>query len=206
MEPSVLRCAADHIEALIGVGELGEAHDRLRRLEAWGRAHDRPWARATGARCRGLLEAVSGDPERALASLDRALHHHPRLPVPFELGRTWLVRGEILRRLRQKSGAKASLERSVAIFEGLGATLWIDRARGALRRVGVRPPSPRDLTETERRVADLAASGRTNREIAQALFVSPKTVEANVARVYRKLGIRSRVELVSALANRAPSR
>ena len=77
----------------------------------------------------------------------------------------------------------------------MGAKLWADRARQELERVGIRRPAGDEMTETERRVAELAAAGKTNREIAEALFISPKTVEANLAHIYRKLGIRSRAEL-----------
>lgn len=199
-EPGVMRFAADHIEALIGTGDLEEAGRRLEELDGHAEAGDRPWAAATAARCRGVLKAASGELEEASLSVERALKEHERLPMPLELGRTLLLQGEIRRRMRQKALAKDVLERSLAIFEKLGAELWAERARGALRRVGLRPAAPLDLTETEQRVADLAAAGRTNRQIAEALFVSPKTVEANLARVYRKVGVGSKAELASMFA------
>jgi DNA-binding CsgD family transcriptional regulator len=201
-EPGVFRVAADHVESLVAVGDLREAKARLERFEEQSMSRARPWAEVTSARCRGLLLAASGQPEEALPSLDRAIEAHVALPMPLELGRTLLVQGEVLRRIRRKAAAKDSLERSLAIFEELGAKLWADRARAALRRVGLRPSAPLGLTETERRVADLAATGRTNREIADALFVSPKTVEANLARVYQKLGVRSKAQLAARVASR----
>jgi DNA-binding NarL/FixJ family response regulator len=89
----------------------------------------------------------------------------------------------------------------VEIFDCLPAPLWSERACEELLRIGLRRAAPGELTESERRVAELAASGLTNREVAARLFISPKTVEANVARVYRKLGIRSRAELGARLAD-----
>jgi DNA-binding CsgD family transcriptional regulator len=120
--------------------------------------------------------------------------------MPYELGRTLLVCGQVQRRARRRSDAKASFERAQALFAEIGARLWADRAAAELARVGLRHGSPDVLTETERRIAELAASGLTNKEIAAAAFVSPKTVEANLARVYRKLGIRSRAELGARMA------
>jgi DNA-binding CsgD family transcriptional regulator len=92
------------------------------------------------------------------------------------------------------------LRQALELFEQAGARLWAQRARAELGRVGVRPAAPGQLTACERRVAELAAYGRTNRQVAAQLFISPKTVEANLARAYRKLGIRSRAELGARLA------
>ena len=105
------------------------------------------------------------------------------------------------RRARQKAAAKESLEGALAIFEELPAPLWAQRAQEELGRIGLRRAAPGELTTSERRVAELAAAGLTNREVAARLFMSPKTVEANVARAYRKLGIRSRAELGARLAD-----
>ena len=96
--------------------------------------------------------------------------------------------------------AKEHLQRALGIFGSLSAPPWAERARAELSRIGLRPPAPLTLTATEQRVAALAASGHTNRQVAQALFLSPKTVEANLARIYRKLGISSRAQLGAAMA------
>jgi DNA-binding CsgD family transcriptional regulator len=153
------------------------------------------------ARCSALVAGGRGHSETAFASIETALSEHERLPMPFELGRTLLVRGELERRAKRKADAKASLERTLEIFEGLGARLWSKRAQEELARVGLRASAVSGLTETESRVAELAASGLTNREVAAKLYISPKTVEANLARVYRKLGIHSRAELGARLAS-----
>ena len=200
-EPGQWRFHADHIEALVGLGQLDRAEALLVRLEGRGRAAGRAWALATAGRCRGILAGARGELEGALAALDQALADHDRLAMPFELGRTLLVQGQVRRRLKHKRAAKESLDRARRIFEELGAPLWADRARSEVQRLGLRPPAPRDLTPTERRVAELVAAGCTNREVAKALFVSVHTVEDNLKRIYRKLGVRSRTELSLRLAD-----
>ena len=191
---------ANHIEAVIGLGDLERAERLLGRLDGWGRATGRAWTLATAARCRGLLRAAHGDGEGAVQALEEALAHHQDLAMPFELGRTLLVMGQVQRRAKRKRIAKQHLDRALEIFQSLPAPPWAGRARAELSRLGIRPPAPLTLTATEERVAALAAAGHTNRQVAQALFLSPKTVEANLARVYRKLGIASRAELGAAIA------
>src|SRR5207247_1162752 len=126
---------------------------------------------------------------------ERAIEEHRRAPQPFELARSLLVFGQIQRRAKQKRAARTYLERARDIFLELGALLWNERAEAELARIGGRPPTPLDLTPTEEQIARLAAEGRTNREIADALFVSVNTVQSNLKRVYRKLDVRSRTEL-----------
>ena len=150
-----------------------------------------PWSLAVSARCRGLLLAAQGDLDAAAEALQRALVEHERSPVPFERARTLLVQGQVLRRLKKKREARTALEESLAVLRNLGAEAWVARAEGELRRVAVRR-APDDLSATELRIAHLAATGLTNRAIAAEVFVAQKTVEANLARAYRKLGIRSR--------------
>jgi DNA-binding CsgD family transcriptional regulator len=115
--------------------------------------------------------------------------------MPFERARTQLLLGQLERRQRKKEAATATLQEALQSFEDMGAPLWADRARAELARVKVAPSRETSLTDSERRVAELAAAGKRNRDIAAALFVSPKTVEAHLARIYRKLGINSRAEL-----------
>ena len=160
-----------------------------------------PWGAAIAERCRGLVAAAAGDIPAAVAALERALAHDESALRPFERGRTLLVLGRVQRRAKQKAAAKQSLEQALEQFEILPAPLWSERAREELSRIGLRRAAPGELTENERRVAELAASGLTNREVAARLFMSPKTVEANVARAYRKLGIHSRAELGARLAD-----
>ena len=106
----------------------------------------------------------------------------------------------------RKSLARQHLDQALGIFESLPAAMWAARARGELSRIGLRPPAPLELTATEERVAALAACGHTNRQVAAQLFISPRTVEDNLARVYRKLGVSSRAELGAAMTRREPAK
>jgi DNA-binding CsgD family transcriptional regulator len=156
---------------------------------------DRRWATAAAARCRGLLEAARGDLDAGLVSAEDAVALWEQLEMPVELGRSLLALGRIRRRRSERRLARQALERARALFAGLGAPPWQQRADEELRRIPIRRGASAELTPTEEQVAELTAAGRTRREVARALFMSPKTVEANLARVYGKLGIRSRAEL-----------
>jgi DNA-binding CsgD family transcriptional regulator len=201
-EPSSAPFLPDEIEALVALGELPLAESLLETLEGRARALDRAVSLAPAARCRGLLLAAHGELDGALGALQRALEEHERAPRPVELARTLLVLGQVQRRANQRRAARETLERALAIFEQLGAAQWAKRTRGELARLGLRRRAGSELTPTEARVAERAASGMTNRAIAGALFISPKTVEANLARVYRKLGIASRAQLGRQMAER----
>jgi DNA-binding NarL/FixJ family response regulator len=198
-EPGIFPFLPDEIEALIALGELDQAEAVLGRLEGQARARDRALALAGAARCRGLLAAARGDLDRALEAVEEAVEHHRRVPQPFDLARTQLVQGQVLRRLKRKRPARDVLEGALETFERLGAPIWAERTRVELARIGGRAPSPTELTPTEQQVADLVGEGMTNRDVAAALFMSEHTVRANLRRVYTKLGIRSRTELASRL-------
>lgn len=200
-EPALFRFHGDAIETLLALGEHDAATALLAELEEQARATGGVWAITIASRCRALLSAVAGDSDPAYASLDRALELHEQLQEPFERGRTLLVRGTLQRRNRKKRPARESLTQALAVFDELGAGLWSERARAELRRIGGRAPAtPGVLTPTEERVAALVAAGRTYREVADALFISPKTVQWNLSKIYRKLGVRSRAELAAKLA------
>jgi len=198
-EPGVFPFVPDEVEALVALGELESAERLTDRLDEQGRTLDRPLALATAARCRGLVAAARGDLEGAEVHLQRSLHEHARTQQPLEVGRTLLVAGAVRRRMRQKKGARDLLQRALTTFDDLGAPLWADRARRELLRIGGRAPTATGLTPTESQIAHLVAGGRTNREVAEELFVSVHTVEANLTRIYRKLGVRSRTELARKL-------
>jgi DNA-binding CsgD family transcriptional regulator/DNA polymerase III delta prime subunit len=195
VEPGVFPFLPDLVEASVGLGRLDRAKQVVDRLHEEGLALDRALALATAARCRALIAAALGDPLGALTELERALAEHERVPIPFESARTRLINGEILRRMKRKRESRESLEDARSRFRALGARLWEARADEALARIGGRPASPTDLSETELRVADVVSLGLTNKETADRLFMSVKTVESNLRRVYRKLGVRSRTEL-----------
>jgi DNA-binding CsgD family transcriptional regulator len=196
-EPAYFRVVPDEVEALVAIGKLDEAEALLAPFEEAGRSLDRAWAMATGARCRALVFAARGDLQGASAAADEAVRVHDHLPLPFELGRTLLVRGAVQRRAKRKREARDTLTQALELFEGLGAAAWADRTRAELARIGGRAASSLDLTPTEARVAELVAAGSTNREVADALFLTVNTVESNLKRVYRKLGIRSRSALAA---------
>jgi DNA-binding CsgD family transcriptional regulator len=188
----------DTIETLVALGELDDARAYLEQYKERARRASR-LSRACAARCRGLLAASEGDLDGAFAAFERALAEHEGLSVPFERGRTLLALGTVRRQAKQKRFAREALEQALAIFESLGARLWAEKAEAELRRISGRRPASAELTETEERVARLAAEGRPNKTIAAELFMSVHTVEAHLSRVYRKLGIHSRGELAGRL-------
>jgi DNA-binding CsgD family transcriptional regulator len=193
-EPGVVRFLPDEIESLVALGEFQLAATLVDQLEERGRSLNRRSALATGRRCRALLLAAHGDVSGALVAIDEALRFHSGLGQPFELGRTLLTQGTLRRRAKQKRAAREALNQALSIFDSLGAPVWADRVRSEAARIGGRASSS-VLTSTESRIADLAAAGHSNQEIANALFLSVITVEANLTRIYAKLGVRSRREL-----------
>ncbi len=204
VEPAQYRFDPDLVEALIGLGRLDEAAAEVARLEERAKVFPRPWLLAVSARCRGMLYAASGDLEAAAASLDIALGHHASLEMPYERGRSLLVHGQVLRRRKERREARAVLQEAVDSFESAGSRLWADRARDELRRVPVRRGTE-GLTPTEEEVARLAAAGLTVKQIGERAFMSPKTVEGNLGRIYLKLGVHSRAELGRAMSEREPA-
>lgn len=190
----------DLVEVLVALGDVDRARAVALANDERCRAYGRHSPLAQAARCLAIVAAAEGRLDDAVRHLDDALAEHRLAPVAFDRARTLLVVGQVRRRRRERAAAKAAFEEAAAAFEGLGARLWLARTRDELARVGIRRARADELTEGERRVAELAAAGRTNREVAAALFLSPKTVEANLARAYRKLGVRSRAELGRVMA------
>jgi DNA-binding CsgD family transcriptional regulator len=200
-EPMMAAFLPNAIEACVALGRLERADELLCLLEAAGVGWDSPWALATAARGRGLWLAAGGDLDSASDELVRALAHHERLGMPLERARTLLAQGQVARRRRKRRDAAATLKIALDTFQECGAERWAALTEAEITRLGLRR-APDELTVTEERVATLAAAGETNKGIAAALFISPKTVEANMSRVYRKLGVRSRAELGSAMTKR----
>ena len=186
----------DYADAALQVGALDEvelAISMLRRQGESGRAE----ASVAADRCGALLTAARGDVETALAELVRVVAQ-ARAECPFEAGRSRLALGQVYRRAGHKGLAHQALNEAADAFEALGIPRWAERAREEAGRVGLHPTS-NTLTETERRIAELVGSGRSNSEAAAELFISVKTVEANLTRIYRKLSVRSRTELANTL-------
>jgi DNA-binding CsgD family transcriptional regulator len=201
-EPGIAPWAQDLTEAYIRLGE----HERARRLlvvlERQAERTGGALARAAACRCRGLI----ADDDEFEATFRTALALTQQRTAPFELARTQLCFGERLRRARRRTDAREQLHGSLDIFVALGAQPWADRALRELRATGERarrraPDTADQLTPQELQVALIAADGATNKEAAAALFISPKTIETHLNRVYRKLGVRSRVELARRIAN-----
>jgi len=201
-EPGAIRFVVDHIEALIELGRRDEAVELLDWYEGTARRLERASALANCARCRGSLFAQAGAVEDALASYEDALEWHATVDVPLDRGRTLLVLGAVQRRMKRRREARTTLEDALAVFERIGAALWAERARAELKRISGRAATPGALTPAEERVAVLVAEGKTNREVAAALFLSDRTVEGHLAHIFGKLGIRHRTEVARALASR----
>jgi DNA-binding CsgD family transcriptional regulator len=198
-EPGAIPFAPDEIEALVTAGRISAAEDAVDWLETCGRRLDRASALAGAQRGRGLLAAATGAHDAAIAAFECAVEQHGRLTMPFERARTLLHLGVAQRRAKRKRDARATLTEARRTFDALGASPWSQRAGEELTRISGRRPGGSGLTATERRIAAEAAHGRSNREIAAALFLSERTVEANLTRVYRKLGVRSRAQLARQL-------
>lgn len=188
----------DAVEALTATGRVEEAEPLTAALETAGARRERAWMQAVGARCRALVSAARGDLEAAVAAAEQAMAHHERLPMPFERARTQLLLGQLQRRRRRTPAAQAALRDAAATFESLGSPLWAARANRELERLSARSAGA-GLTESERQVAERAARGLTNREIAAELYIAAKTVEMYLSNAYRKLGIRSRSQLAGRL-------
>jgi DNA-binding CsgD family transcriptional regulator len=196
-DPAVLQWPPDLVEAQVRLGRREDAERVLETFEASARHSGSRWATAAAARCRGLLapDDAMEEPFAAALGYDQ---------MPFEAARTRLVLGERLRRAGRRVEARAALREALVTFSRLGAQPWAQRARTELRASGERvrrgsPTATEQLTPQELQVALEVARGSTNREAAAALFLSPKTIEFHLRNIYRKLGIRSRTELVRAM-------
>lgn len=186
-----------------GAGETERARAELAVLQAEAERVGRPWPLAVAARCAGLL-AVDDELDARFA---RAYELHRDVPSPLELARSELCHGERLRRARRPREARGRLRSALGTFEALGAAPWAARVRSELRAAGgavppAHEPLSRRLTAQELEVALLVARGASNREAAAALFVSPKTVEAHLGRIFRKLDLRSRTQRAALMAER----
>jgi DNA-binding CsgD family transcriptional regulator len=189
----------DAIETLISLGELERAGAYLESYRVQAARSGSPLAVMWEARYRGLLAAATGDFETAFAAFEQACTPSTE-PYQVERGRTLLCLGTVRRQAQQKKAAREALQQALAIFDELGARLWAEKAQAELRRISGRSPASVELTETERRVAELAAHGRTNKRIAAELYMGVSTVEAHLSRVYGKLGVR-RAGLAGRLAD-----
>jgi DNA-binding CsgD family transcriptional regulator len=190
----------DVAEALASAGSVAEADAVLTPFEGAAQTRNRPWAIAAGLRARGVILAQQGRLDPAVDRLRSAVVLFDSLDFPVERARALFLLGQLERRTGERRDARSTLQAAEAAFLAVGAVAWVERARAELRRIPGRRQAPSVLTPAERRVADLSGAGSTNREVAAALFLSPKTIEANLGRIYRKLGITTRAELGAWLA------
>jgi DNA-binding CsgD family transcriptional regulator len=203
-EPDMIQGRPEHVEALLQLGRVADAAelvDKWRRQIARG---DRAWARAEVVRSEGLVATARSDLEAAAELLEEAVRQHEVAGDPFGRGRALLALGVVRRRERQRRAARSSLQDALETFESLGAATWTAKTREELARIGGRQRIE-GLSESERRVAELAAEGRTNREIASVLYLGERTVASHLTHAYAKLGIRSRTELAGQFRREARS-
>jgi DNA-binding CsgD family transcriptional regulator len=195
----------DLIEALVAVGEPDKAAAAAREQRRISRMIDRPWIRALTARSEAMVADTRGDETTAVAAFERALRQHDMQERPLDRARTLLAYGTLHRRQRRKSRARELLESALELFDAAGAAQWAERSSIELGRIGGRRAAPAGaFSATESEIARLVAAGRTNREVAAALHLSARTVEWNLSKLYRKLGVRSRTELARALGSGTP--
>ena len=193
-EPNLARWRADYVEALLELGHVEQAVAVLDPWEADAARLGRGVVLAQVLRCRGLMAAARGDIDAAALLLEDAVELHDELSDPLGRARTLLSLGVVRRRLKQKRAAREAIEEAAQIFEECGAEWWAERARSEQGHVGGRMREI-GLTPAEARVAALVVEGRTNREVAAALVLGERTVEAHLTHIYAKLGVRSRTEL-----------
>lgn len=196
--PGFFTGRAEHIEALLQVGRIDEATRLAAAWEDLARRAAHAWVLAEVVRSRGLIAASRGDLGEAASLLEIACRDHAAVGDAFGEARARLALGVVHRRRRQKRAAREAIHAAVEVFAALGAESWVAGARSELRRIGgqVRIEG---LSPSERRVAELAGEGRTNREIAAALFLGERTVASHLTHAYAKLGVRSRTELARSL-------
>jgi DNA-binding CsgD family transcriptional regulator len=195
--------APELVAVQLRLGDRKAADSAAREICRQAAAKQQPWALARAARCEGLLATDVAFADHFQVALDL----HAQTADAFEAARTHLAYGSRLRRSRHRVAARVQLRQALDVFERLGAMPWADQAAAELAATGEtarrRDPSTVDqLTPQELQIAVLLARGDTTREVAAALFISPKTVEHHTSRFYRKLGITARQQLSAALEAR----
>jgi DNA-binding CsgD family transcriptional regulator len=201
-EPGAFPVVPELVEALVELGQLDEARAVTGCLRELAERQEHPWGLATAKRCDALVRLAAGRyDEEAAAELAQASADYEQLGLRFDRARSLLSLGRSQRRHRKWAAARRALEDAAAAFSEIGSPGWVEEVRSELARVGARRPQPAgELTPAERHVVELAADGLSNKEIARALFVTVKTVEAHLSHAYAKLGVRSRSQLARSLS------
>jgi DNA-binding CsgD family transcriptional regulator len=200
----VLAVVPELVEAAAGANQPGWAAEPLDRFASWAEATSSPALGALVARCRALLAPA----DAAETGFRLALQLHAQADRPMEQARTQLLYGQHLRHRRRRADARPHLRAAMETFQRLGACVWADRARHELRATGEstrrrQPSTLATLTPQELRVVAAVSEGATNREVAAQLFLSPRTVDYHLRKVFQKAEISSRAELIRlALAER----
>jgi len=197
LPPTTALATPEFIDAALRLGEPERAQLAFERFEVWAPVSRTALVAGMLARCRAVM---ASDAEQSDLLFREALRHHDLRMNPYERARTQLAYGERLRRDRRRVEARVQLRSALDTFEGLGTALWAERARDELRATGETarkrdPTTLDDLTPQELRVARLVATGASNKDVAAQLFLSRRTVEYHLGKVYAKLGVSSRLEL-----------
>ncbi|MBB5874173.1 DNA-binding CsgD family transcriptional regulator/tetratricopeptide (TPR) repeat protein/energy-coupling factor transporter ATP-binding protein EcfA2 [Allocatelliglobosispora scoriae] len=201
------RLLADLIEALVRVGQLDEARQIMPELRGRTPVGGEPVNRALGSACASALRAeahlafAEGQAEQAAALLTQAAEVYRGLGAPVELVRVLLAAADVQRRGRRRATARKLLEEARSLCVEAGASVWLSRVEAELARLAPVRDGVSTLTPMEERIAALVVQGATNREIATSLHIAVTTVEGSLTQIYRRLGLRSRVELARALGS-----
>ena len=188
--------AGDLVEALVESGRADEGNEVIERLGRLASAQRHPWGLATLERSIAVLRLADGYDDGTAAQLAQASADYGALGCGFERARVLLYLGRVQRRAKKRAAARASLEEARSAFERLGCSGWANAASAELERIsGRRRAATGELTPSEQKVAELVASGLSNKEVAGQMFVTVRTVEAHLSRAYAKLGVRSRTQL-----------
>ena len=198
LELGAFPVAPELVEALVELDRVAEARTVEKRVAQLAKRLEHPWASASAKRSRALLRP---DSDQAAAMARAAADEFERLGLRFDAARSMLALGRGQRRAKRWRAARDALSSAATAFDQLGSPGWAELAREDLARVpGRRRGTSGELTPTERRVVELAASGLANKQIATTLFVTVHTVEVHLGHAYAKLGVRSRVQLAARLA------
>jgi DNA-binding CsgD family transcriptional regulator len=201
LDPGAFPVAPELVEALLELERFEDAKGIIDLLHERAAEQDHPWGHVTAERCTAILAlARDGYDETSATMLREASADLDRLEARFDSVRCLLALGRAQRRSKQWRGARVTLEQAAAAFDELGSDGWARRARSELERVGGRRRDDGSLTPSERRVAELAAEGLSNKKIAATLYVTVNTVEVHLSRAYAKLGVNSRTQLAQRLA------
>jgi DNA-binding CsgD family transcriptional regulator/tetratricopeptide (TPR) repeat protein len=199
IEPGWWRLEGELIEALLGCGRFAEASDVAKAFIRQAESTDNTWSALVAGRAAGLVALAAGRLDDAVTVLETALARPGARALRLDWARTRLALGTVLRHANRRRAARDVLADVVASLTGMGALVWARRAQTELAAVSGRAPAGGTLTAMERTVSRLAAAGNSNGEIANALYLSVRTVETHLSSAYRKLNVRSRTEMAGRL-------